>query len=109
MESTAGSFRVLMTAVVSRALADLEKDRAAIRTSDHIRDEAMRWLNGRECEAFCYALDMDYRAIWERGAALYLRFLEAADGCGKAPRPRTRSPSGLKTSNTGSAVNQRKA
>jgi hypothetical protein len=51
----------------------------------------MAWINGRECEAFCYALDMDYRALRERGAALYRRFLEAADGREKASgRPRTR-------------------
>jgi hypothetical protein len=73
------SFWDLAVAVVSRALADLGKDRAAIRTSDHVRDEAMAWINGPECEAFCYVLDMDNRAIQERGAALYRRFLEKAE------------------------------
>jgi hypothetical protein len=77
--SVADSFRGLAAAVISRALDDLEKDRSAIRTSDHVRDEALAWINGPECEAFCWALDMDYRAIRERGAALYRRFLEKAE------------------------------
>jgi hypothetical protein len=69
-----------MSAVISRALADLGKNSTAIRVrdriSDKVRDEAMAWINGPECEAFCYALDIDYRTIRERGAALYRRFLE---------------------------------
>jgi hypothetical protein len=29
----------------------------------------MAWINGPECEAFCLALDTDYRAIREKAAA----------------------------------------
>ena len=76
----AGSFRGLMAAVINRALADLKKNRAAIRASDHVRDEAMAWINSPECEAFCYALDTDHKAIREQAAALYRRFLEEAEG-----------------------------
>jgi hypothetical protein len=82
----ADSFRGLMAAVISRALADLKKNRKAIKASYHVRDEAMAWINGPECEAFCYALDTDYKAIQEQAAALYRRFLEEAEGGGK---PRT--------------------
>jgi hypothetical protein len=89
MQSTAASFRGLMAAVINRALADLKKNSRAIKASDHVRDEAMAWINGPECEAFCYALDTDYRAIREQAAALYRHFLEEADGRLKAPgRPR---------------------
>jgi hypothetical protein len=78
-----------MAAVISRALADLKKNRKAIKASYHVRDEAMAWINGPDCEAFCYALDTDYKAIREQAAALYRRFQEEADGGGKSPdRPR---------------------
>jgi hypothetical protein len=74
-----------MAAVINRALADLKKNKA----SDHIRDEAMAWINGPECEAFCYVLDIDYRAFREKGAVLYRRFLEKAENWGRGPgRPR---------------------
>jgi hypothetical protein len=43
----------------------------------------MAWINGPDCEAYCHALDMDYRTIRERAATLYRRFLETAEGCGK--------------------------
>jgi hypothetical protein len=79
-----------MAAVISRALADLERDRTAIRTSGHVRDEAMFWLNSRECETFCYAIDVDYRTIRER--ALYRCFLERAEGCGKSSRRPRKQP-----------------
>jgi hypothetical protein len=57
-----------------------------INTNDYVRDEAMAWINSPRCEAFCYALDIDYRAIRENGAVLYRRFLERAEGRVKAPR-----------------------
>jgi hypothetical protein len=76
--SIADSFPGLAAAVISRALADLERDRAVI--SGHVRDEAMAWINGQECEAFCYAINVDYpRTIRERVAALYRCFLERAE------------------------------
>ena len=83
-----------MAAVINRALADLEGSRWAIRAGAHVRDEAMAWINSPECEAFCQALDMDYRAIQERGAALYRRFLEEAEGQEKAPRRPRKSGTG---------------
>ncbi|MDR0388749.1 MAG: hypothetical protein LBH73_01615, partial [Spirochaetaceae bacterium] len=52
-------------------------------------DGAMAWINSPECEAFCYALDTDYRTVREKGAALYRRFLEEDEGREKGPgRPR---------------------
>jgi hypothetical protein len=39
----------------------------------------MAWINSPGCEAFCLALDADYRAAREKAAALYRRFLERAD------------------------------
>jgi hypothetical protein len=74
-----------MAAVINRALADLKKNRKVIKASDHVRDEAMAWINSPECEAFCYALDTDYRAIREQAAALYRRFLERTECREKAP------------------------
>jgi hypothetical protein len=74
-----------MAAVISRALADLKKNRKAIKARYHVRDEAMPWINSPECEAFCYALDTDYNAVREQAAALYRRFLEETEGNGKAP------------------------
>jgi hypothetical protein len=65
-----------MAAVISRALADLGKNRTAIRAGAHARDEAMAWLNSPDCETYCLALDMDYKAVREKAAALYRRFLE---------------------------------
>jgi hypothetical protein len=85
--STGDSFRGLIAAVISRALADLEKTNPATGIRDHVRDEAMAWINGPDCEAYCYALDVEYTEIRERAAALYRRFLESAEG---RPRPRKR-------------------
>jgi hypothetical protein len=87
MKAIADSFRGLMAAVINRALAGLKKNRKA---SDHVRDEAMAWINSPECEAFCYALDTDYRKIREQVATLCRCFLEGAGGGGKTPgKPRT--------------------
>jgi hypothetical protein len=69
-------------AVINHALADLEKDRTAIETSPAVKDAAMTWINGPDCEGYCLALDMDYAAVRGRAAALYRRFLEKHD---KAP------------------------
>jgi hypothetical protein len=77
--SVSDSFRGLIAAVINRALADLEKSSTAIRTSDHVRDEAMCWINGPDCETYCLALDADYRTIRGKAAALYRRFLENED------------------------------
>jgi hypothetical protein len=66
----ADSFRGLAVAIIARALADIEGARGSVRTADHVRDEAMVWINGPECEAFCLALNTDYRAIREQAAAL---------------------------------------
>jgi hypothetical protein len=80
------SFRGLIAAVINRALADLEKNNRAMGASDHVRDEAMSWVNGPECEAFCYALDIDYRTIRGKATTLYQRLLEKAEGREKAHR-----------------------
>jgi hypothetical protein len=80
-----------MAAIINRALADLEKDRAAIRADDHVRDEAMAWINSPDCKTYCLVLDLDYKAIQERGAALYRRFLERDESREKA-RGRPRKP-----------------
>jgi hypothetical protein len=75
-----------MAAVINRALADIAGGRAAITASARNRDEAMFWINGPECEAFCYAVDADTRAVREKAAALYRRFLERAESGEKASR-----------------------
>jgi hypothetical protein len=46
----------------------------------------MAWINTSECEAYCYAIDKDYKTIREAAAALYRRFLEKAEGHKKTPR-----------------------
>ena len=73
--SIADSFRGLMAAIINRALVDLEKDRVAIKTSPRVRDEAMAWIHGPDCETYCLVLDMDYAVIREKAAALYRKFL----------------------------------
>jgi hypothetical protein len=94
MKAIADSFRGLMAAVINRALADLEKANTAMGVSDHVRDEAMAWINSPECEAFCDALDMDYAAVREKAAALYRCFLEEAGGREKALRKPRKSGAG---------------
>jgi hypothetical protein len=80
-----------MAAVISRALADIAGDLGGFGASDHVRDEAMAWINGPECEAFCLALDMDYTAVRKKAAALYRRFLEKAEEPRESPgKPRKR-------------------
>jgi hypothetical protein len=82
----AGGFRGMIAAVIFRALADLEKNSVAIKTSPAVKDKAMAWINGPDCETYCLVLDMDYTAVRERAVALYQRFLEKAEG---SKRPRT--------------------
>jgi hypothetical protein len=83
------SFCALAAAVISRTLADLEKDSKVIRSGPYIRDEAMSWVNSPECEAFCYMTDVDCRAVREKAADLYRHFLERAESREKAPgKPR---------------------
>jgi hypothetical protein len=85
------SFRGLMAAVINRALADIAGGKAIITASGRIRDEAMAWINGSECEAFCLALDIGCQAVREKAAALCRRFLEKAESGEKASRkPRKR-------------------
>ncbi|MDR1929853.1 MAG: hypothetical protein LBQ44_04400 [Treponema sp.] len=86
----ADAYRHLMAAVINRALADLEGKGVAVKVNAKGRDEAMAWVNGPECEAFCLALDMDYTALREKAAALYRRFLEDAD---RVESPRLGRPS----------------
>jgi hypothetical protein len=78
-----------MAAVISRALADIAGDGGAIGASDHVRDEAMAWINSPGCETYCDLLCMDYKALREKAAALYRRFLEKAD---RLPNPRRGRP-----------------
>jgi hypothetical protein len=86
------SFRGLAAAVISRALADIAGGKVAITASGQNRDEAMAWINSPHCEAFCYAIDTDYRSVKEKAVALYRRFLEREDresrrpGCRKTLR-----------------------
>jgi hypothetical protein len=86
-----------MAAVLSRALADLEKDRAAIEASPAVRDEAMTWVNGPDCEGYCLTLDVDYTVLRKKAAALYRRFLEKHD---KAPEFSDTKKEGLKIHRT---------
>jgi hypothetical protein len=84
-----------MAAVTSRALADIAGGKAIITASGRIRDEAMAWINGPECEAFCLALDIGCQAVREKAAALYRRFLEKAESGEKASsKPRKRPEHG---------------
>jgi hypothetical protein len=94
MKATTDSFRGLIAAVINRALADLKKTTTAMGVREYVRDEAMAWINSPECEAFCHALDADYRMIREKAASLYRRFLEEARGHEKAPRKPRKSVAG---------------
>jgi hypothetical protein len=87
MKPIADSFRGLMAAVINRALADLERDKGAIKANLAVKNEAMAWINSPECGEFCHILNADYGAVQDKAAALYRCFLEKADGRGK---PRTR-------------------
>jgi hypothetical protein len=75
----ADSFRGLMAAVINRALADLERDSSVIKTIPTVKDEAMAWINGPDCEAYCLVLDVDYTAIREKAVVIYRRFMEKED------------------------------
>jgi hypothetical protein len=103
MKAVTDSFRGLIATVISRALADLEKTGATMGVRDHVLDEAMSWINSPECEAFCYALDADYKTIREKAVALYqfragtdtglkVRFLtvnpRSIETAGMSPKPR---------------------
>jgi hypothetical protein len=80
-----------MASVICRALLDLGKARTVIRTSPQVRDEAWSFILGEDCEAWCLELGIDYKAVKERAASLYRRFLEKSGGREKAPRePRKR-------------------
>jgi hypothetical protein len=87
--SVTDSFHGLAAAIINRALADLGKSRTVISASDRICDEAMAWINGPDCEAWCLELGIGYEAVKEKAAVLYRCFLEEAEGRVKAPgKPR---------------------
>jgi hypothetical protein len=110
MKAVTDCFRGLMAAVINRALADLERGGLAIKASPAVKDEAMAWINGPDCEAYCLVLDTDYRALRKKAAALYRSFLERAENCEKTrgrprrsgagtgkPRSMVKPENGLKT------------
>jgi hypothetical protein len=70
-----GSFRGLMAAAVTLAIDDLEDTRLDA-VSLRNKDSAMTFILGPDCEAYCVALDADYKAIREKAASLYREFLE---------------------------------
>jgi hypothetical protein len=74
METITDGFRLLMAAVVLNALDDIEYWSLPYRA----RDEAMAWVNGSDCESFCYTLNTDYRTIREKAVARYRGFLVKA-------------------------------
>jgi hypothetical protein len=73
-----------MAAVINRAIDDLQSTDPKLRTVE--KDRAMAFVLSEDCEAWCLELEIDHEAVKEKAAALYRRFLEKADGGGKAPR-----------------------
>jgi hypothetical protein len=69
------SFKGLMAAVITRAMDDLKDPRLEV-ISPRKKDSAMAFILGPDCEAYCIALEMDYRTIREKAVILYRQFLE---------------------------------
>jgi hypothetical protein len=73
-----------MAAVINRAIDDLRGTDPRLRAVE--KDLAMAFILSEDCGAWCLELGINYEAVKEKAAALYRRFLEKAEGCGKAPR-----------------------
>jgi hypothetical protein len=89
---TSTGFRALMAAVITRAVEDLKSADPRLRVIE--RDEAMAFILGEDCEAFCLELAIDYEAVRERAIALYRRFLEREDRPRKPPSRMPKNPPG---------------
>jgi hypothetical protein len=74
----ADAYRFLMAAVIDRAIDDLQgkgpKCRRAAET-----DQAMAFILGETCEAYCLELKIDCERIREKAVGLYQRFIEKND------------------------------
>jgi hypothetical protein len=79
--NNAEGFRVLMAAVIDRAIGDLKGAGPPCRKAE--TDRAMAFILSGTCEEWCMELETDYRAIREEAAALYRRFLAVSEDCGK--------------------------
>ena len=66
-----GSFRVLMAAVIGRAMLDIRGILSPGKPRRRDWEEAMAFILGPDCDAWCLELGIDYRALRDRAAAPY--------------------------------------
>lgn len=96
--SIADGFRGLMAAIVSRALSDLGNGEISVRAGNNIKDDAMAWILGPDCEDYCLELNTDYTTLRKKAAGLYREFLAREDARfhvspSRKPRKRPGRPS----------------
>ena len=74
----AAGFRSLLAAVIDRALGDLKGAGPPCRKVE--TDRAMAYILSDTCEAWCLELDIDYRTVRKKAAALYRLVLDKEQG-----------------------------
>jgi hypothetical protein len=73
----AEAYKLLIAAVIDRAIDDLRGDGPKGNRKD--TDYAMAFILSETCEAWCMELETDYERIREKAVALYQRFIAKTD------------------------------
>jgi hypothetical protein len=68
------NFHSLLAAVINRAIDDLKG--VGLRCRKKELDNAMEFILSETCEAYCMELEIDYKVVREKAAALYRRIIE---------------------------------
>jgi len=59
----------LIAAVIGRAIDDLKENDLNCRRVE--KDRAMAFIMSDTCERYCFALEIDYKAVKEKAVSLY--------------------------------------
>lgn len=73
-QSNKAGFHRLIAAVIDRAILDLKGSGPRCRKVE--TDQAMTFVLGEDCEAYCLELGIDHEAVKATAAALYRRIVE---------------------------------
>jgi hypothetical protein len=73
----ADAYRLLMTAVIERALADIKG--VGLRCKKKEKDQDMAFILSETCEAYCLELMIDYERVRKEAVGFYQRFIASTD------------------------------
>jgi len=68
-QSITACYRSLIAAIVGRAIDDMKENDMNCRRVE--KDRAMAFIMSDTCERYCFALEIDYKAVKEKAVSLY--------------------------------------